>query len=452
MSLVAAMLAAVAVCGSASGADYVAQFELFKKTHKREYPTASEEAKRLGYFIRNMQRAAELQAVNPHARFGANEFSDLSEDEFKTRHNAEGHFRAAVRARKSRAAPEMSLTGSFAQKQDWRSKGVVTPIKNQGQCGSCWSFSTTGNIEGQWAMAGNKLVALSEQELVSCDTTCHGCNGGLMDLAFEWLVDARNGGITSEAAYPYVSGGGQVPACDMSGKQPVAFIKGHKDIPHSESAMAEWMATGGPLSIGVDASSWQTYMGGVMTNCQSTQVDHGVLAVGYDLEATPKYWIIKNSWGPTWGEEGYIRVEYGENECLITTAPSTSIASGDHPPAPPSPPSPPSPPTPPTPSNGSFTQYVCPGEFCLSNCEKHTFSTGVCLRLTGGGSAVASCGSELTLQVYQTSDCTGSSQSEQMPLNKCEQDTSGSYIYNTCSNGAAAMLQSSSAVVLPRRK
>jgi cysteine peptidase B len=393
-----------------------------------------------------MQRAAELQALNPEARFGANDFADLSEEEFKTRHNAEGHFRQAIKNRKP--VKELS-TEATPKSKDWRTEGAVTAVKNQGQCGSCWSFSTTGNVEGQWKLAGHPLVSVSEQELVSCDTTCNGCHGGLMDLAFEWLVSARGGGITSEAQYPYVSGGGVAPACDMTGKTSVAFINGHQDVPHSESAMAAYLAAHGPVSIGVDATSWQTYQGGVMTNCQSTQVDHGVLAVGYDLSASTPYWIIKNSWAASWGEEGYIRVKYGTNQCLLTSAPSSSTV-GNAPPVPPpgptetNPPSPTNPPGPTptqtTPASGSFTQSVCTSSLCLSGCEKHTFPTGQCLTMTGGGSAVASCGLfNLNLAVYTSSDCSGSSQEEQQPLDQCLQDNSGTYIYNSCSSSVSSM-------------
>jgi cysteine peptidase B len=234
----------------------------------------------------------------------------------------------------------------------------------------------------------------------------------------------------------------------MGGKTSVAWISGHHDLPHDEQAMAEWLSTGGPVSIAVDATSWQTYQGGVMTNCQATQVDHGVLAVGYDLTAQPPYWIIKNSWGPLWGESGYIRIEFGQNECLITTVPSSSVASSSRPPAPPSPPSPPSPPTPPSPSTGSFTQYVCQGALCMSDCQKHSLPTGQCLSLTSGGSAIATCGQALSLQVFQSQDCTGASQTESQPLNECLQDTSGTYIYNTCSSSAVSV---SGNVTLARR-
>jgi cysteine peptidase B len=459
MTALVAMLAAIGVTGANNGADYVEQFELFKKTHGRQYVSQSEEAKRLGYFVRNMQNAARLQVLNPLARFGMNEFSDLSEDEFKVRHNAEAHFRRAIRNRQKRPAPKLKAAGKFAQQQDWRQHGAVTQVKNQGQCGSCWSFSTTGNIEGQWALAGNTLVSLSEQELVSCDTTCYGCNGGLMDDAFEWLVSARGGGITSESQYPYQSGSGVAPSCDLSGMTDVAWITGHTDIAHDENSMAQQVSTGGPLSIGVDATSWQTYQGGILTDCTSSQVDHGVLIVGYDLTNSPPYWIIKNSWGESWGENGYLRVEYGQNQCLITSAPSTSIASGSHPPTPPTPPTPPGPtppsppsPTPPSPSTGSFTQAVCPNMFCLSGCQQQTFATGSCLSLSGGGSAIATCGqNNLYMQVFSSSDCSGTSQTDAMPLYQCLQDTQGTYVYNVCNNNAKAHIKNSGNATVIRR-
>jgi len=179
-----------------------------------------------------------------------------------------------------------------------------------------------------------------------------------MDNAFGWLVSAQSGNIATEASYPYVSGGGNVPACALP-KTTGANINGHIDLPQSESQMATWMSTNGPISIGVDATSWQTYEGGIMTNCISSQVDHGVLAVGFDDTNSPPYWIVKNSWGASWGEEGYIRIQKGTDQCLITSGPCSSQAgSGPVPPSPPTPPSPGSsssgvpPPTPGSSSSG----------------------------------------------------------------------------------------------------
>jgi cathepsin F/cysteine peptidase B len=252
--------------------NYVAMFEEFKGAHKRTYSSAAEEAKRLRIFVDNMKKAEKLSATNPHATFGVNEFADVSAAEFKIRHSAEKHFKAKASKPLSIA---VGKAGSKASSVDWRAQGAVTYVKNQGQCGSCWSFSSTGSIEGQWFLAGHTLVALSEQELVSCDTTDDGCNGGLMDNAWSWLVSAEGGKIATEASYPYVSGGGNVPACALP-KTTGAIISGHEDIAHNEDQMATWMSTNGPISIGVDATSWQTYTGGIMTNCISSQVDHGV--------------------------------------------------------------------------------------------------------------------------------------------------------------------------------
>jgi len=366
MKLLFVLLAFLAVCAVAEK-NYVSMFEDFKVKYNRKYESAAEEAKRLRIFVANMHKAEQLALANPLATFGPNDFADLSASEFKTRHNGEAHFKAMQQSRKH--IPDM-----FTEEQvkatvssiDWRAKGAVTYVKNQGQCGSCWAFSTTGGIEGQWFLAGHPLVALSEQELVSCDTTDDGCNGGLMDNAMAWLVSAQGGNIVTEASYPYVSGGGNVPACALP-KTTGAHITGHIDLPHSESQMATWMSTNGPISIGVDATSWQTYSGGIMTNCISSQVDHGVLAVGFDDNNNPPYWIIKNSWAANWGEDGYIRVQKGTDQCLITSGPCSSKAgSGPVPPSPPAPsgsssagPPPPAPssssagPPPPAPSSSS---------------------------------------------------------------------------------------------------
>ncbi len=322
-----ALLVAVACSMPTETRNYVKMFEDFKAKYGRKYSSAVEESQRLRHFVANMKKSEKLAKLNPLATFGANEFADMSAAEFKIRHSAEKHYKAQAASRKPVAnfftAEQVKAAVSSI---DWRAKGAVTYVKNQGQCGSCWSFSSTGSIEGQWFLAGHTLVAVSEQELVSCDTTDDGCNGGLMDNAWSWLVSNQNGNIATEASYPYVSGGGNVPACALP-KTTGATISGHQDLPQNEDQMATWMSTNGPISIGVDATSWQTYTSGIMTNCISSQVDHGVLAVGFDDAHKPAYWIIKNSWGPSWGEEGYIRVEKGRNQCLIDYAPSTSVSA-----------------------------------------------------------------------------------------------------------------------------
>ena len=325
LTLTATALALCAIASTgAEASTLAADFAAFKARFGRKYATAEEEQRRLRIFAENMEKAKQLQSANPRATFGANEFADVSEAEFKSRHNAEAHYAAAIKAAAAKPKAAVPAKAAAGQTVDWRQRGAVTPVKNQGQCGSCWAFSTTGNIEGQWFLAGHALTSLSEQELVSCDTTDHGCKGGLPTLAMQWLTDAHNGTIVTEASYPYVSGYGQVPACNMSGTTAGATIVGHEVLPSSEDAMASWVLQNGPLSIGVDATAWQMYTGGIMTNCLGLRVDHGVLIVGLDDSFNPPYWIVKNSWGPIWGEQGYIRVQKGTDQCLITSMPSSA--------------------------------------------------------------------------------------------------------------------------------
>merc|ERR1719203_2428326 len=179
-----------------------------------------------------------------------------------------------------------------------------------------------------------------------------------MDNAYKWLTSSKSGKIVTESAYPYTSGRGSSGSCkSVSGMSVGATIKGHKDISHSESAMATYVSASGPLPVAVDAQShWQTYKSGIVSNCNGKQLDHGVMAVGY----TSDYWIVKNSWGATWGESGYIRLAYGSNQCGLNQSPTAPIASGSGP-VPPSPPAPtpPTPPTPPSPAGGAFTQKQC---------------------------------------------------------------------------------------------
>jgi len=323
VAVVLAALIAVAVAGPVE--DDQRLFADFKQTYGRTY-TAAEEAHRFQCFRENLVLIAQRNAAgNGEERHGINQFADLCPKEFAKFYlglRPSNATKAAVPA----LFTKEQLAGACAS-IDWRKKGVVTPIKNQGQCGSCWSFSATGNMEGQWAKAGNPLVSLSEEELVQCSASFgnQGCNGGLMDQAFEWV--AQNGGIDSEANYPYTSGMGVTGTCKNAKlSQKVAHFPSHNDLPQNENQMAAWACTGGPISIGVDATSWQTYTGGIMSNCQGTQMDHGVLIVGFDSSNSPPYWTIKNSWGTSWGENGYIRVEMGTNQCGITQAPSTSVA------------------------------------------------------------------------------------------------------------------------------
>jgi len=322
-----AVLLAIATCSASSHGEYVGQFAQFKKDYHRQYHNKHEEAKRLAIFVENMEKAKDLGRRNPHARFGVNNFSDMSAAEFKIRHNSEHHIAKKLASRQPVAdvyTPEQ--VKARGAEIDWRNYGAVTYVKDQGQCGCCWAFSSTGSIEGQWVIAGNAQQVLSEQELVSCDTTNQGCGGGVMDYAWEWLVNTQGGAIATEGSYPFVSGGGSVPGCSSGSTG--ATISGNQDLPASEQQMATWLDTNGPISIAVDATSWQSYNGGVLTDCISQQLDHAVLAIGYMEDQNPPYWIIKNSWAASWGEAGYIYVEMWSNQCLLANSPCTSTVGG----------------------------------------------------------------------------------------------------------------------------
>lgn len=243
---------------------------------------------------------------------------------------------------------------------DWRDHGAVTPVKDQGQCGSCWSFSTTGALEGAWAVAGHGLESLSEQHLVSCDNSDGnaGCGGGWPYKAIDYV---KSHGIDTEASYPYNSGGGTAPSCaSSSGTKAAITVSGHTTLEQDEEIMAAWVAKYGPLSVSIDAMTqlWWPYTGGIMTGCCNTEVDHAVLVVGFGEENGQKYWLIKNSWSESWGEQGYIRLERGTNQCGITYAAVGALVSGS--PSPPTPtPAPPTPPTP-TPVPPTPTPSTCP--------------------------------------------------------------------------------------------
>jgi len=259
----------------------------------------------------------------------------LSVEEF------EAHYRGCSKARDDSTVwiPNSGLTAIDVQNIesafDWRDQGAVSPVKDQVQCGSCWAFSTTGLLESVWAVAGHGLQLLSEQELVSCDTADGnaGCDGGWPYLAVDYV---RTHGISTMESYPYTSGGGDSGSClKSSGTQASIQVNGFTIIESDESMMAAWLVKNGPVSISVDAMTdiWWPYTAGVISTCSGRDTDHAVLIVGYGAESNQQYWAVKNSWGQSWGEDGYIRLERGSNQCDITFQPIGAMVSGS--PAPP---------------------------------------------------------------------------------------------------------------------
>ena len=262
---------------------------------------------------------------------GVTKFSDLTTQEFaKIYLNLNFDAYALlnlhpVRARISNAAPE-----AF----DWRDKNVVAGVKDQGSCGSCWSFATCANLEGLYAQKKGVVKTFSEQFLVDCDTEDSACNGGLMERAFAWIKN-NNGGFMYESDYPYT---GKKGTCSPDATKYVDMkVTGYVKLGESSSVFApvdedeikEFLYETGPLAIALNASPLNTYKSGIIDlaswRCSTSGINHAVTLVGYGVDASKgNYWIVKNSWGANWGEEGYFRIARGKATCginyYITTA------------------------------------------------------------------------------------------------------------------------------------
>lgn len=278
---------------------------------------------RFRVFRENAARIVKHNSEKLSWTMALNQFADLTSDEFSAKYI--GGFRSAP----TQKSYELShlRDDSIPASVDWTTKGAVTPVKNQGQCGSCWAFSTTGSVEGVTFITTGTLVSLSEQQLVDCSGSYgnQGCNGGLMDNAFQYII--ANGGLCSEASYPYT---GQDGTCQSSSCTSAAKITGYKDVPQdSDSAFMSAIAQQ-PVSVAVEADqlAFQFYSGGVMTGTCGTNLDHGVLAVGYGSDSGSDFYKVKNSWGASWGMNGYILLgrgssyNSGQGQCGILMQPS----------------------------------------------------------------------------------------------------------------------------------
>nr|ABB88697.1 cysteine protease [Leishmania tropica] len=410
------------------GTPAAALFEEFKRTYRRAYGTVAEEQQRLANFERNLELMREHQARNPHARFGITKFFDLSEAEFAARYlNGAAYFAAAKQHAGQHYRKARADLSAVPDAVDWRKKGAVTPVKDQGACGSCWAFSAVGSIESQWALAGHGLTALSEQQLVSCDDKDNGCGGGLMLQAFEWLLRNMNGTMFTEDSYPYVSSSGYVPECSNSSQLvPGARIDGYMTIESSETVMAAWLAKNGPISIAVDASSFMSYQSGVLTSCAGDALNHGVLLVGYNRTGEVPYWVIKNSWGEDWGENGYVRVTMGVNACLLTEYPVSA-----HVPQSPTP-GPSTESEERAPKRVMVEQIICTDMSCTKGCRKTLLTANVCQPNGGGGSSMTKCSPHKVLMcTYSNPRCFGPGLCLETPDGKCAPYFLGS-VTNTC--------------------
>jgi C1A family cysteine protease len=321
MKLVALFVIIGLVYASAMVADTIqGQFVEFQSKYNKFYANPTEYNYRLEVFASNVKAAQLLSAQYPQTQYGITKFMDLTPAEFK----ANFLMSKLPPTETGIIAPKLNISAPTSF--DWRNQaGVVTPVYNQGQCGSCWAFSATENIESRWALAGHTLTSLSMQQIVDCDPYDYGCGGGWPYNAYKYVMGA--GGQDSYASYPYTAVNGN---CAFSAANIVAKLSNWVYVTQSqdEGQMINYLVANGPLSICVDASSWQYYTGGVlMASSCTTNIDHCVDAIGYNLGANPQYWSVRNSWGTDWGMNGYIQLQYGQDTCAMAQVVTSSIAA-----------------------------------------------------------------------------------------------------------------------------
>ena len=284
------------------------RFTNFQEKFAKKYENVQELETRFSVFRENFRNIITHNADrNQTFTMGINQFTDLTPEEFKAQ---------MIRGLK---APVGSYgCGTFSNSAsgtptaiDWRTKGAVTTVKDQGQCGSCWTFSSTGAMEGAWAIAKGQLIDLAEQELVDCAGLKYGsmgCNGGQMEGAFKFIIE---NGQCAASSYPYTAKDGTCHSCSA-----VAHATSCSDVKPNDQLSLKAAVAKQPVAVAIEADTkyFQSYSGGVLTSAScGTSLDHGVLAVGYGEENGQKYWLVKNSWGTSWGEQGYVKIGRSES-------------------------------------------------------------------------------------------------------------------------------------------
>uniref|UniRef100_A0A8C6SJN5 Uncharacterized protein n=1 Tax=Neogobius melanostomus TaxID=47308 RepID=A0A8C6SJN5_9GOBI len=293
-------------------------WQMWKAKYQKKYQNKVEEVSRRALWEKNLLY---INTHNLEASMGShtytmamNHMGDLTKEEAIQRY-------ATLRIPKDlkrTSSPLKATTADLPQTVDWRKKGYVTEVKDQGECGSCWAFSVVGAMEGHLFNTTGKLINLSPQNLVDCarDYGNYGCQGGYMDKAFDYVVA---NGLESEADYPYK---GQDRECRYDPAKRVANCSKYNFVDRgSEAALKEAVATVGPISVGIDADPILSYSSGIFSDTDCTgSVNHAVLAVGYGTDGGQDYWLVKNSWGTGWGEDGYIRIARNKGDmCGIAT-------------------------------------------------------------------------------------------------------------------------------------
>ncbi|PNX86269.1 thiol protease SEN102-like protein [Trifolium pratense] len=267
------------------------------------YQNAEEQKHRLEVFEENLKYINEANSDPTKTyQLGVNHLADMSAEDMRRLRSYK-----RISAKKATTFYDNNVTIDIPHSVDWRVRGAVTKVKDQGQCGSCWAFSAVGAIEGAHKIKTGRLVSLSEQELVDCDTVDQGCLGGYMERAFDYVIE--RGGISGEEEYPYRG----VDGVCKPGRMRVAKIKGYEKVPDNEDSLLKAVVNQ-PISVAIDAGnlSFQLYSSGIYTGPCGSQLDHGVTLVGYGTDQNGvDFWLIKNSWGVGWGERGYMRIKRG---------------------------------------------------------------------------------------------------------------------------------------------
>eukprot|EP00760_Papus_ankaliazontas_P003836 PhM_4_TR11656/c5_g2_i10/m.16424 len=308
---------------------YVAEFN-------KVYADASEHKLRKAAFERNLAAVHSINRQGLSWKAGVNHLTDRTDEELKAMRGYRREMAYASRLGQSNKAVEYhKITGkAIPDSLDYRQMpGVVSPVKDQGKCGSCWTFSTVESIESWMFLALNKSTELSEQQVASCTSNpmqcggTGGCEGGTPEVAYESII--KNGGIASYSSYPYSSYFGTDAACKFADNKtvdPVVKLSGYKRVKSNDyDSLMDAVANVGPIAISVDASTWQSYESGIYDGCNqdSPAIDHAVQLVGYGEEAGKPYWIVRNSWAASWGENGFIRLFRDiKPRCGVDTDPS----------------------------------------------------------------------------------------------------------------------------------
>jgi len=319
--LIVALLAFAGVASATSFEALSTMWSAWKNHHNKGY-TAGEEAARFAIFADNYHKIERLNAQDGDVKYAVNKFADLTAHEFKVQYASSGF--AETDKKLVAEKTKRTIVGGLPDEVDWRNKGAVTPVKDQGQCGSCWTFSTTGVIEGFYFLNNGKLLSFSEQQIVDCDTdTNEGCNGGWPYLAVQY---AAQNGLELESDYPYTAEDGD---CNYDKSKTTQVAGGYSFVTANSTDELKAALVNSPVSVLIEADqdSFQFYSSGVLKAGCGANLDHAVLAVGYQKVGLLEAFIVKNSWGTTWGDDGYIYIwtdgkeNQGQGVCGILAQP-----------------------------------------------------------------------------------------------------------------------------------